>query len=179
MRTIASYSNEEILPYIGLGFTNKKFVTSEGIFKVKMGGVRLECLKRNQVCVWCRRAGNIWKLERHQHGYSRLKIFCFLDDCPWCAMHPRLKNSEAPHLNLYHRNKIGGLIMMTRDHILPRSRGGEDVLENLQTLCRECNQHKGNSFAHEFDSRGHRYPISVDVGGHSSSRSTEVQTTAA
>ena len=32
------------------------------------------------------------------------------------------------------------------DHILPVSRGGLTVLENLQTLCASCNLGKGNSF---------------------------------
>jgi len=29
------------------------------------------------------------------------------------------------------------------DHIVPRSRGGMDTLDNLQTLCRSCNSKKG------------------------------------
>jgi 5-methylcytosine-specific restriction endonuclease McrA len=32
---------------------------------------------------------------------------------------------------------------MTQDHIMPRVHGGEDKIENLQTMCRECNQRKG------------------------------------
>lgn len=32
------------------------------------------------------------------------------------------------------------------DHILPWSKGGETVLENLQTKCKECNLGKGNAF---------------------------------
>jgi hypothetical protein len=30
------------------------------------------------------------------------------------------------------------------DHILPRSKGGKDTLDNLQTLCQPCNLGKGN-----------------------------------
>ncbi|TCD47708.1 HNH endonuclease [Chlorobium sp. N1] len=33
---------------------------------------------------------------------------------------------------------------LTIDHIIPRSRGGEDSWENLITACRKCNTKKGN-----------------------------------
>lgn len=32
--------------------------------------------------------------------------------------------------------------VLQADHVVPRSHGGADVLENLQTLCYECNQGK-------------------------------------
>ena len=35
-------------------------------------------------------------------------------------------------------------LFLTRDHILPRSRGGRDTWKNVVTACRRCNQHKGN-----------------------------------
>jgi hypothetical protein len=36
---------------------------------------------------------------------------------------------------------------LTIDHVYPRSKGGQTVLENLQTLCRSCNSRKGTSVA--------------------------------
>lgn len=33
---------------------------------------------------------------------------------------------------------------LTRDHVVPRSRGGEDTWENLATACRACNQRKAD-----------------------------------
>lgn len=41
------------------------------------------------------------------------------------------------------RQSHDGLLLHV-DHVLPRSKGGKDVLENLQTLCSECNLGKGN-----------------------------------
>lgn len=37
-----------------------------------------------------------------------------------------------------------GNVKLEIDHIIPWSKGGESVLENLQTLCRACNIGKGN-----------------------------------
>ena len=31
---------------------------------------------------------------------------------------------------------------MTKDHIIPRSKGGPDCIENFQTMCEECNKKK-------------------------------------
>lgn len=33
---------------------------------------------------------------------------------------------------------------LTLDHIVPKSKGGPRIFENLQTMCRTCNQRKGN-----------------------------------
>ena len=34
--------------------------------------------------------------------------------------------------------------VMTVDHIIPRSKGGLDILENLLPACRKCNYSRGN-----------------------------------
>lgn len=33
---------------------------------------------------------------------------------------------------------------MTKDHIIPKSKGGIDDLSNYQTMCERCNKEKGN-----------------------------------
>ena len=37
--------------------------------------------------------------------------------------------------------------VMTVDHIIPRIRGGQDILENLLPACRRCNYSKGSKMS--------------------------------
>lgn len=39
--------------------------------------------------------------------------------------------------------------LMTRDHILPKSKGGRDHISNMQTMCVDCNKAKGNTYEGE------------------------------
>lgn len=48
------------------------------------------------------------------------------------------------HLNLYAIDKNGDEVLMTKDHIIPKSKGGIDDLSNYQTMCERCNKEKGN-----------------------------------
>ena len=38
---------------------------------------------------------------------------------------------------------------LTRDHVLPRSRGGSDQWDNVVAACRRCNHRKGDRLPHE------------------------------
>src|ERR1035441_3523717 len=89
MLTLAQFSNEEILPFIGQGNPSRTFITPSGIYDVRMRGTRLECLKRSQVCVWCRRTGSVWLLQSHERGLAKVQTLCFLEECPWCSLHPQ------------------------------------------------------------------------------------------
>lgn len=40
--------------------------------------------------------------------------------------------------------------MLSRDHVVPRSRGGADTWENCVTSCKECNSAKGAKSVDEF-----------------------------
>lgn len=40
------------------------------------------------------------------------------------------------------------ILSLTIDHVVPRSAGGEFSLENMQCICEDCNQRKGN-LSHE------------------------------
>lgn len=54
------------------------------------------------------------------------------------------------HLNLYGINQHGHEVLMTKDHILPRSLGGRDEHSNYQTMCVRCNNKKGNKLPPDY-----------------------------
>lgn len=55
------------------------------------------------------------------------------------------------HFNLYGYNEQGNEVLFTKDHIIPRSRGGSNKVENLKTMCRPCNEKKNNIDRHSSD----------------------------
>lgn len=51
---------------------------------------------------------------------------------------------EKWHFNLYAINQHGREVLMTKDHIIPKSKGGPDTMDNYQTMCTKCNSKKGD-----------------------------------
>ena len=39
---------------------------------------------------------------------------------------------------------------MTKDHILPKSRGGKNHISNMQTMCCRCNSKKGDKTPEQY-----------------------------
>ena len=52
-----------------------------------------------------------------------------------------------PIFNLYAEDGT----LMTKDHILPRKWGGKDDIDNMQTMCKDCNEAKGSQYEAEID----------------------------
>lgn len=63
----------------------------------------------------------------------------------WASQKFRRDKGKKTHLNLYGINKSGETIMLTKDHIVPKSHGGTDEVENYQIMCSKCNLEKGNT----------------------------------
>jgi 5-methylcytosine-specific restriction endonuclease McrA len=84
---------------------------------------RLAVFKRNLVCCSCGVVGRFFVKERN----CRNKYY---------------------HLNLYALGGDGEEILMTKDHIIPKCRGGKSHIKNYQTMCRPCNVRKGGGTQH-------------------------------
>ena len=48
-----------------------------------------------------------------------------------------------------HRRELKGRQFLTRDHVVPTSRGGENTWENVVTSCSPCNNRKGDRLPRE------------------------------
>ncbi|MGH7477149.1 MAG: HNH endonuclease [Longimicrobiales bacterium] len=48
-----------------------------------------------------------------------------------------------------HRAQLRGREFLTRDHLVPLSRGGHNTWQNVVTACSSCNNRKGNRLAQE------------------------------
>lgn len=55
--------------------------------------------------------------------------------------------NPKPELGGLHIDLFCDEILMTVDHILPRSRGGNDAFVNKQPMCSPCNSKKGDTLS--------------------------------
>lgn len=116
---LGDFTSWEILPQ--LDWTKPLITIQMGnkSYPVRTRSMRYLTFRRSLVCVQCGLIGNIMGLDL-QKGVHR------------------------PHFNLYARDLAGNDILMTKDHIVPRSKGGKNTLSNMQTMCVQCNGKKGN-----------------------------------
>lgn len=114
---ITQFDPAEIFDHITLEETKKDFQVDDVTYSVRMNSHRYHVFKANPKCVCCGVEGTRMVLD----------------------INP---GDQSPHFNLY-AEENGRLVLMTKDHIVPKSRGGKDVLENYQTMCAVCNNLKG------------------------------------
>lgn len=111
---------DEVLPHVFWVNNETKIRKIFNEYEVKVTSLRLTLFKeKGLTCVSCGLKGQYFYLEKN-------------------------KERERPHFNLYGVNKQGKEILFTKDHIFPKSKGGPDSLENLQTMCSVCNSRKAD-----------------------------------
>lgn len=82
--------------------------------------------------------------QRYQLFFTKgIKCACCGIEGKYFAKEKRIKD-KSYHLNLYGIDDNGQEVLITKDRIIPKSKGGKDELENYQTMCVKCNERKGN-----------------------------------
>lgn len=136
------YNLAEVLPYIqvDLGKNSKdrladpKAYKYYGDKKVWMARKRYKVFVESTVCCTCGMEGEFFALEQQKEK----------------------KEKDIWFLHLYGRTKDGKEILFTQDHAVPKSKGGSNGLDNLQTMCSPCNNLKGNKMPAAGEKNGKR-----------------------
>lgn len=115
---LGSFHVDEVFPFVTSEDIKKEYVVNGKKYLVRMNSDRYQVFKDNNRCVACGLTGTKMVLD----------------------MNP---GDNSPHFNLY-AEEDGRLILMTKDHILAKSKGGPDSIENYVTCCAICNNLKGN-----------------------------------
>ena len=115
---LGEFLPEDVLPHISSKDIVREYKVGKKTHKVRMNSQRYYVFENSLSCVSCGVKGNKFLLEQYN-------------------------SDRKPHFNLY-AEKNGKLILMTKDHIIAKSNGGSNRLDNYQTMCSVCNNLKGN-----------------------------------
>lgn len=126
IRSGRKYKPEEILPLVSKptahGWSPKREVLDGD--QINFRSSRLSTFKRSLRCVCCGVEGSFFVKEKHRR-----------------MREPHL---SPYHLNLYGIDQQGREVLMTSDHIIPRSKAPPNLQNNRQTMCTRCNNAKGS-----------------------------------
>lgn len=127
MIRLKKYTIPEVLDFVDLKAPRIPMPQKEysGVF-VKMLSDRYTCFKvKGTKCDECGIEGQYFWLEKHEYANA---------------------DSGRYHFNLYAVDKDGNEVLMTKDHIIPKSWGGESSIRNYRTLCCQCNKEKDDKW---------------------------------
>lgn len=120
---VATYTkSEDIMNILNRICNCKRSVYKIDGYKIKANNVKYKVFfLKGLECVCCCLKGSLLAIEK-------------------CRGNPK----NLYHLNLYAIDEDGKEVMMTQDHIIPKSMTGSNHIDNLQTMCINCNNLKGD-----------------------------------
>lgn len=115
-----------------------------------------------------------WNLFSRLQGQPIKCWCCGIEADRWVAEKGSKDLVGHPDLNLYALGP-NGVVLMTRDHIIPKSLGGVDDWRNMRPGCSICNERRGNEVnAEDIEfARAHPELISEDRVKHGKERLAE------
>lgn len=121
---------------------------------IKMDSHRYALFARDHTCARCGLKGSFYAKERGARFVKSTGEF--------------RATTNLWHFNLYALTDgpHPAAVLMTKDHILPKSRGGRDVQDNYQPMCAPCNTDKGHRIDGETDEDFHNAPSQVKQREH-------------
>lgn len=139
------------------------------ILRLNLAGQPIEWLNwKEGVCLYARDLV-VWSLggivRKVRGGRSRLTGLRTTIElpaivaCDGARLSPVRKHPPLTNKALFHRDRFQCLYcgvyfpepLLSRDHVIPTSRGGTDRWENVVAACKRCNQHKGNALLDEIN----------------------------
>lgn len=119
---LQSFEPEGILDLIDPDADFIKININGILHRININSLRLQCFKKSRRCIKCGLEGTIISVDTFTSKSDR----------------------DSTHFNLYAIFE-GKTRLMTKDHIIPKSKGGANHLDNLQTMCDQCNHRKGDN----------------------------------
>ena len=120
MLRFGSYSVAEVFDAMNSVSVRGRVSLSDGL-TFRCASHRLVMFRdQGTACVSCDVVGTVFIAESHSEG-------------------------DVPHLNLYAVLPGGNFVLMTKDHVHPKSKGGRNVQENYQVMCGPCNWKKSDT----------------------------------
>lgn len=128
---VADFTPEEVLPFIipkpMKGQVKDRVYAG---FRVAMDSLRYQVFAKSLACEKCGIVGNVMRLQYNDAD--------------------KMRSPDRAHFNLYCVREGQEDVLMTKDHIVPSSLGGNDRISNLRNYCGPCNWERGNGKVNHF-----------------------------
>lgn len=105
----------------------------------------------DRMCVFDGDSIRMGSMRYHTFVKDKFKcVYCGLQAQYFAKEKSHGSKIDSYHFNLYGTDESGKEVLFTKDHRVPKSAGGSDLLSNLFCTCEKCNNKKANMTHEEF-----------------------------